>query len=213
MEPRLYKTIFFDWNKTLSYSRFWQQLESPHHPYHERGKEICKFLFGERRELISPWMRGIKSTDDILDEISTSIGISHDFLQKELKQSCENMSVEPDGVLDQIQLLRRKGVRCVIATDNMDTFRDYTIPALKLAELFDDFLISNELGVLKFDVDKEKRRIPFFDSYLIKHDLGYEDVVLIDDCVDDGFYAEVGFRIMQVRTPKDLTSYIQELLM
>ena len=212
MHSKQYKTIFFDWNKTLSYSRFWQQFEDPKHSHHHTGKLVFEFLFGERRDLIGPWMRGIKTTNDILSEVSRSTKIPHDFLFKELQQSCEQMTLEPEGVLKQIQLLRNKGVRCVIATDNMDTFRDFTIPALKLDELFDDFLISNEIGILKFDVDKDNQRIPFFDSYLKKFGLEYEDVVLIDDCTDDGFYANVGFSIIQVNKPEEVTEQLDTIL-
>jgi len=157
-------------------------------------------------------MRGKKTTADILDEVGKSTNTSAELLRTELKYSCEKMTIEPESVLGQIQRLRDSGIECVIATDNMDTFRDYTIPALGLADLFDDFLISNELGVLKFDIDSKKTKIPFFDEYLRSKGLSYGDVALVDDCVDDGFYADAGFRIMQVHKPGDLTKHVQALL-
>lgn len=205
------KTIFFDWNKTLSHSRFWEQLEDPAHPHHHDGKRAVRFLFNERRSLIKPWMRAEVSTPEILKEIAQATGVSYDLLFEELKLSCENMKLVSDTVVDQIQELRTRGVRCVIASDNMDTFRDFTLPKLKLDEIFDDFLLSNELGVLKHDVDKAGRKIPFFDDYLEKHNLKYDEVVLLDDTLDDGFYADMGLRMVHIMRPEDLHEYLDTI--
>ncbi len=74
--------------------------------------------------------------------------------------------------------------KCVIATDNMDTFTRFTVPALRLSEHFDGILNSFERGVLKQDIDEQNPdRIPFFDEYLREYNLQCEDVVLTDDCI------------------------------
>jgi len=199
-----HKTIFFDWNKTLSHSQFWEHLEDPDHPNSREGAVISNFLFNENRELLNPWMRGEMSTDDVLIKISEKTGISFQFIRQELEHSCRNMRLVADEIVDLIQKVRSAGIQCVIATDNMDTFRTYTIPHMRLDDIFDDFLISCELGVLKFDIDKGHKRIPFFDTYLSEHNLNYSDVVLLDDCTDDGFYHAMGFQIVQIRQPADL---------
>ncbi|MCR4323171.1 MAG: HAD family hydrolase, partial [Candidatus Azambacteria bacterium] len=118
--------------------------------------------------------------------------------------SCQNMSYAFDGLLKIIQDLRKSGIKCVIATDNMDTFRRWTIPGMNLKKYFDDFLISNELKNMKFDIDRKNNIIPFFDSYLKENNLNYGDVALIDDCIDDGFYGENGFDILQTNSPESL---------
>ena len=211
MKETCYKTIFFDWNKTLSYSNFWQQLEDKSHPHHKEGEKICQFLFNGNRALINPWMRGTTDTQHIVTKISEGTDISHTLILKQLEEGCRNMVLVPDGIIDLIQKAHHQGINCVIATDNMDTFREYTIPSMKLEDVFDDFLISNELETLKFDVDKKNRKIPFFDKYLKKHDLKYKDVVLLDDCVDDGFYNNVGFKIVQINKPIDVKSFMEHL--
>lgn len=205
------KTIFFDWNKTLSHSRFWEHLEDPTHPRHSDGKAIVQFLFNEQRSLLKPWMRGELSTHEILSKINAGTGILYDFLLQELKVSCEDMSLVHEGIVDQIQELRNRGIRCVIASDNMDTFRTYTLPVLKLDDVFDDFLLSNELRVLKHDIDREKKRIPFFENYLRELDLKYSDVVLLDDTLDDGFYAYMGLQIVQVTKPDDVYTFLESV--
>lgn len=212
IDSTLPKTIFFDWNKTLCYSRFWEQLEDPLHPHHDDGKTVSKFLFQENQSLVDSWMRGGYSANDILNLVSSSTDIPFDLLETELKLSCENMRIVPGGVLSLIQELRALGVRCVIASDNMDMFRAFTIPSLKLDEYFDDFLLSNERGLLKFDVDREHRVIPFFDEYLQSNQLTYSDVLLFDDHVGDGYFAEVGFPIFQIKHEGELAEHLMGLL-
>lgn len=120
------------------------------------------------------------------------------------------MNFVSEEIVHLIRKVRTTGIRCVIATDNMDTFREYTIPRMNLDALFDDFLISCELGVLKFETDKIRKRIPFFDNYLTENNLRYSDVLLFDDCVDDGFYQDMGFQIFQVSRPHDLITYLSQ---
>lgn len=83
----------------------------------------------------------------------------------------------------------------MIATDNMDTFERFTIPAMKLNELFDDFLISHSLKVLKEDI--QENSISFFDEYLNKNKLTYQETVLLDDCIEKtGTYDKLGLNII-----------------
>ncbi len=157
-------------------------------------------------------MEGRLSTEYILEQIKTGTGISKDFLQEELIKSCENMKFAFSGLDKLVLNLRRNGIKCVVATDNMDTFRKYTIPGMKLHDIFDDFLISCELGVLKFDIDKERGKILFFDTFLSKENKNYNQVILLDDHTDSGFYASKGFQIFQIFEPQELKNFLNLII-
>ncbi len=205
-----YQTIFFDWNKTLSNSLFWEQLGNPEHERHSWDADISRYLFEENRHLVSEWMKGVIDARGIVEKISLCYGYSADILSEDLAESCRNMEFVSEEVLPLIQELRRNGVRCVIATDNMDMFARYTVPALKLIEYFDDILVSFDKGLLKFDVKNDA--IPFFDGYLMENNLSYKDVVLIDDRIDtSGTYEKQGFDILQVFGPDDFVGKLKQL--
>ena len=144
-----YKAIFFDWNKTLSNSLFWEQLGDFNHERHEWNENISTYLFRDNKNLISDWMRGEIADKEIVNRISLQFGYSSDVLLEDLIDSCRNMKLVSDEVITLVQRLRQKGIRCVIATDNMDTFRKYTVPALELEKYFDDILVSSDSGVFK----------------------------------------------------------------
>ncbi|MDZ7611931.1 MAG: hypothetical protein U5L10_04165 [Candidatus Moranbacteria bacterium] len=192
-----YKTIFFDWNKTLSNSLFWEQLADPNHQRHNWHKDIINFVFVENKHLIKDWMRAKTNEEEIVDMISERFGYSKELLRKDLEQSCRNMQLVDNEILPLISQIRKKGVECVIATDNMDTFMKYTKPSLSLEKHFDDFLVSFDKKMLKFNV--EENPIPFFDDYLRSKKLSYKDVLLIDDCIDkSGVYDKLGLKIWKI---------------
>ena len=205
-----YKVVFFDWNKTLSNSLFWEQLGDSHHKRHDWNENISTYLFKENKNFISDWMRGEINDRKIVEHISVRFNYSSDELLEDLAESCRNMKFVSDDVITLVKKLRKKGTRCVIATDNMDTFRKYTVPALELEKYFDDILVSADNGLFKFDTEDTK--IPFFDDYLQEHNLRYEDVVLIDDCVDtSGVYKRAGFDILQIFDPADFIRKLRQL--
>lgn len=205
-----YKVVFFDWNKTLSHSLFWEQLRNPEHDRYSWYDNISTFLFRDNKNLISDWMRGEIDDKEIVNRISLRFDYPSDVLLEDLIDSCRNMKLVSDEVIVLVKKLRLKGVQCVIATDNMDTFRKYTIPALELEKYFDDILVSSDSGVFKFDAKDEK--IPFFDEYLKKRNLKYEDAVLIDDCIDmSGIYNKLKFDILQVSNPDDFVKKLRKL--
>lgn len=210
MRKTNYKTIFFDWNKTLSHSLFWSQLADPKHERHNWHKNIVDFIFVKNRNLIDDWMRAKFDEKYVAKLISKEFGYSENLILKDLAESCRNMQLVSDEVYELIGRIRNNGTRCVIATDNMDTFLKYTKPALKLENYFDDFLISFEKKLLKFDV--EENSIPFFDDYLKNNRLTYADVLLIDDRVDkSGTYTKLGFRILQITNSDDFLEKLRRL--
>jgi FMN phosphatase YigB (HAD superfamily) len=205
-----YKTIFFDWDNTLSNSLFWEQLADPSHPRHSQHNNIINFLFTKNKSLVRDWMRGKLDKEYIASLISKEFGYSKNSIIDDLKISCKNMHFIDNSILKLINKIRRKGINCVIATDNMDTFMEYTKPALKLDNYFDDFLVSFNEKCLKFDT--KDNSIPFFERYLNKKKLAYEDVILFDDCNDNsGTYKKLGFTILQISTFADLLKNLEKL--
>ncbi len=210
MKNKDYKTIFFDWNKTLSHSLFWSQLANPKHERHEWYKNIGNFIFVKNTHIINDWMRGDIDEDHIADMIFDAFAYPKKQVIDDLAESCRQMQFVSEDVLPLIKKIRVKGVKCVIATDNMDSFSKYTVPALNLLHYFDDILVSFERKKLKFDC--EEGFIPFFNAYIIREGLTYDDVVLVDDCIDkSGIYGHLGFNIAQVHDSDDFVEKLQKL--
>jgi beta-phosphoglucomutase-like phosphatase (HAD superfamily) len=108
--------------------------------------------------------------------------------------------------------LRRRGVRVVIATDNMDSFSRFTVPALGLSEMFDDILNSFELKALKADCDAGGRSL-FFQPYLRAQELAPAQCVLIDDAQPTPEYCGqmgLGYRLATAAAP--LPQHLRALL-
>ncbi len=203
------KIIFIDWNKTLSYSLFWEQLQTEEHRYHPYGDQIIHSLFNIDLNLINDWMLGKHTTEDVCNFISEHVKLPANIIQQELIVSCQHMKFIDKVIPRLLTKIRKKGIRVVIATDNMDTFRRFTMPALKLEEHFDDFLISSELGVFKYTFTDDK--IPFFDTYLQAYNATYQDVALLDDSPEQtGTYEKKGFVIRDVQDKSDLIRYLKE---
>lgn len=207
---KCYKTIFFDWNKTLSNSLFWDQWKDSAHPRHEWYAPLSRYLLGENMPAVMEWMRGKVSAEEIATMLADHLGYSREAIFQDLKESCESMRLVSDEIFPLVRKLRKNGTKCIIATDNMDTFTRFTVPALRLSEHFDGVLNSFETGMLKFDTEGDA--IPFFDGYLIEKNLNYKDVVLIDDCIDkSGTYEKRGFDILQVFSPDDFVEKLKQL--
>lgn len=207
---KTYKAIFFDWNGTLSTSLFWDQWKDSAHPRHKWYVPLSRYLLGENMPIVMEWMRGKVTAEDIARLLGDRFGYSRETIFQDLKESCEAMRLVSDEVLPLVQKLRRSGMKCVIATDNMDTFTRFTVPALRLSEHFDGVLNSFDIGSLKFDTNGDS--IPFFDEYTEKNDVKYKDAVLIDDCIDkSGVYKKLGFDILQISSPDDFVGRLRQL--
>lgn len=155
-------------------------------------------------------MRGTTTEEAILKKMSQDTGIDASLIQQELAYSCRHMSLCSLDIENLVRVLQQKGILVVVATDNMDTFRRYTVPALKLDDLFDDILISSEIGMLK-DGPEPRDAIPFFDNYLLSKGLQYSDAVLLDDSPDSsGKYQKLGFERVLIDTPLKLVAVLEE---
>lgn len=211
MVNQSYKTIFFDWNNTLSTSLFWEQLNNPAHPRYDWYQKIADFVFIENQPLVDRWMKGGCGHEYIIRMISDKLGYPPDIILSDLIESCRTMKIVSEEILSLVKRLREKGIKCVIATDNMDTFGKYTVPALRLKDHFDDILVSCDKKIFKFEVGDGT--IPFFDDYLKNKQLIYRDVILLDDTIDkSGTYQRLGFDIMKIAGTEGLVSELKKII-
>jgi len=193
-----YKVLFVDWDGTLSNSRFWSRWRN--NPDDKtRYDLIQKVLFTEDkgRHLVKDWMRGLRGYPDILHYVSDATGIPYDNLVSELRYSAENMEYIDADSITIIQKLRNAGIKVVIATDNMDTFRNWTIPRLKLETLFDGILVSDTNRALKTDLHNNGTSM-FFARYLSQSGVRPEETVLIDDNLDTKIVEQLGMNFLHV---------------
>lgn len=178
-----YKIVFIDWNGVLSGSKFWWHLEDKKHPKSELFEKIETSLYGNLRHLLKPWMRGELKTEDVIKTTADEGGLDYDEVLQEFIHSCKTMQFVSEDVPSYINELRSNNVKVVIATDNMDSFSRWTVPALKLHELFDGYINSYDIKAMKGDFN-EKGKSLFFYNYLKKYDLKSGEAVLIDDSED-----------------------------
>jgi FMN phosphatase YigB (HAD superfamily) len=205
------KTLFIDWGQTLSISRFWSQLSEANHPYHYYHEIIIDWLFNKNCQLVEQWMLGAVTAEQVCHELALKNGLNQSVIFKTLQESCQQMSLCFPELPKIVSQIKQKGLKVVIATDNMDTFRRFTIKSLGLDKIFDDFLISCELKALKYSTKND--RITFFDQFLEANNLSYNEVELLDDSLDkSGVYQKLGFKIKLIKNSngllKNLKSYL-----
>ncbi len=205
------KTIFIDWDKTLSTSVFWEQMKNSDSSHIHDFDRLEEFVFKQNKQLVSDWMFGKYNSEEICKKVSKSIGLNYKTVFRELVMSTANMRFVDFRIPSILKRIRKKGLKLVIATDNMDTFRRFTIPGMKLYDFFDDFLISNELKCFKYHISGGK--LPFFEDFLKTNKLSYKEVILIDDSVEKtGYFEKIGFRIKYIKDKKDLLNHLNEYI-
>lgn len=178
-----YKVIFLDWNGTLSSSKFWGHLENEGYPNSYLFPIIENSLFGNLRHLINPWMRGIKTSEEIINEISADSKLDYDLIFREFVIGCKKMKLVSHEVEKMINFFRKKGIKMIIATDNMDSFSRWTVPSLKLKNLFDNILDSFTLKNLKNDFANDGESM-FFRKFMSKNKIKKGESIIIDDSED-----------------------------
>lgn len=177
-----YKCLFVDWHLTLSTSIFWQHLSDPTHPHYSLFDYMQASLFQPSApgRWLLPWMRGQLTSEEVMASVCQGTDFDAAFVLEELIVSCQRMSLVAETIPAYVANLRAKGLRVVIATDNVDTFHLWTVPSLGLDTLFDDMLSSYQLRVLKEDKDQAGQS-PFFSNYLQAHHIGPGESLLLDD--------------------------------
>lgn len=206
-----YKVLFIDWDGTLSRSRFWSRWRD--NPDDTRYASIQKVLFNDDNgsRLVNDWMRGLVTYAKVLHYVSDTTGISYDQLVSELRYSAENMEFIDADSVNVIQKLRNAGIKVVIATDNMDTFRHWTVPALGLESLFDGFIVSDTRGALKTDMHSDGTSI-FFDHYLSQSMAAPHETVLIDDNLKTKIVEQLGMNFLHVNEAQPLSVHLDRIL-
>lgn len=170
------KVIFIDWHCTLCSCTLFHELQ---HKDYMLFDKLDNRLFEELDpKLFEKWMRGDLNKEQVVKMLAAD-DLDAAKIGQLLKENCEKMHFDRKDFLNWVKKIRKKGRRVVIATDNIDTFCDYTVPALKLDRHFDDIISSYNIKHLKEDIDGKK--MMFFDSYLKSHNITYDEAILIDD--------------------------------
>lgn len=210
MTSMSYDVIFIDWDGTLSRSRFWEQWAND--PIRKKDNQLIQERFFQTTpEMLETWMRGALNTEAIVEEIARRTGLEAKVLLSGLQESCKQMKLLDSTALDLIVKVRKQGMKVVIATDNMDTFTRWTVPALQLHHYFDDILNSHFLKALKKD-KKEDGTSAFFGGYLQKYSIEPGRSVLIDDSSRNVVVEEFGMGYVKVGQDVTVTSILGELL-
>ncbi len=201
------KVIFLDWNGTICNNVFWEQLNND--TTKNIFNKITKSLFINNCNLIKPWMKNELSFNDIISTICEETYFNKNFLKEQLLISSINMNYINLEIPNIIKTIQNKGIKVVLASDNMDIFR-YTITNLKLDLLFDDLLLSNEIGYLKSEYNIENKSL-FFNRYLEKQGISYNNCVLIDDSEEIADTCKkIGINNIKINNINDIKNILME---
>ena len=201
-----YKVVFIDWDGTLSRSRFWDRWIGT-----DKYDHIQKALFTDGLEYIRLWMTGLMTYGQVLQYVELVTQIPYEELAAELEYSARHMKFIDNDAINLIQALRSSGVKVVIATDNMDTFRLWTVPELGLDHLFDGILTSDTNGALKSQ-SYDDGTSTFFTQYLSQNGIQPGESVLIDDSLDTNVVEGFGINFLHVNETSSLTEHLETLL-
>jgi FMN phosphatase YigB (HAD superfamily) len=202
------KAIFIDWDGTLSNSLFWERW-SKDPIYQSKYASIQKVLFRDSQDLLYDWMRGFRSTAFVVSYVSDTANIPYDDLINELRYSCENMEFIDRAAIDMIQSVREKGTKVIIATDNMDAFRHWTMPSMQIDGLFDGVLISDTIGALKAEMYSDGTSL-FFHHYLSQNNIKPHETVLIDNSLGNKVVEKFGMNFLHVNPENTLTRHLTQ---
>lgn len=148
MSNKTLSLILFDFDGVLSNGKFYSQLQDSHPTTHQK---IMEELFAkESRPLISEWMRGKLSYEDIHNLISKNVGQDAEWLNNALIESVKMMSLNQE-LLKFALRARKLGIKTAVFTDNMDIFDRVFVQHSKLLDLFNFVFSSSNFGKLKLD--------------------------------------------------------------
>lgn len=159
--------LFIDFDGTLCHDKFWRSL-SP-----ELLSKIKLFEFDEE-QIAQRWMRGEFTSEEINRRVAPLIGMDYQELWDLFVENCSTMEVSKD-LLETLSNLRSR-YHVVLMTDNMDSFDQFTVPALHLEDYFD--LIVNSYNKKRGKEDESGKN---FTEVLQSYDSAIEDSILIDN--------------------------------
>ena len=160
--------LFCDFDGTICYQRYWRSLPT------ELYEKVQNLLFRDDKTIVSAWMRGAYTAEEINQYVANGIGMPFDELWKTFEDDCKNMQVSKQ-TLEKLSSLREK-YTVILTTVNTDSFSRYTVPALELEKYFDHISNSYFEKKLKTDTDGE-----LFVEYAKKYDVSIEQCVVLDD--------------------------------
>ncbi len=199
------RAVFVDWAWTLSTSLFWEPRLGRRLSAADSSR-VGNYVFSQA-ELLRLWMLGAMAAEDVCVQAGRTLGLAAADLLGDLEHSCRNMEFHDRASVGALRAIRRRGIKVVLATDNMDTLPRWTAPALRLRGIFDAILDSASLGALKNDV--VDGHSPFFGPWLSDHGIAPSEAVLVDDSPASSATA-IGLRIRPVEHPGQLVSVLAE---
>jgi FMN phosphatase YigB (HAD superfamily) len=163
--------LFIDFYKTLNHEKYWHSLPP------ELWEKLQKSFFDEdrnKRAVVKDWMIGKYTSREVNEIVSKNLGVPFDYLWKIFVDDCKTMSISIK-TLEKIAKLRDK-FTVILMTGNMDSFSEFTAPALHLEKYFDYISNSFHEGKQKDDNGGE-----IFSEYAKKFNSSVQDSFLIDD--------------------------------
>lgn len=175
-----YKVLFVDWHNTLSTSIFWGHLQDAKHPRHDLFRILQPLPSEIHRTMFTPWMRGSVTSEEVIHAIAQKQNLDYNLIFREFIFSCQCMQFVSEEIVDLVSRLRARGIKVVIATNNVDSFSRWTVPGMGLNEIFDGIINSFDMKALKWDVDQGGQSL-FFADFLHTHYIRPGESALIDD--------------------------------
>lgn len=166
------KAIVSDFDGVLCSDYFYHTLAN-------KDPEIYEFinanLFKENKWMVKDWMRGKITAVDINMYLSQKTNRSYEFFKDTLEESVRAMSLN-QGLLKFLSVIKSKGVKTGLLTDNMDVFESITVPEKHLLTIFDQIVPSFKYGMLKGD--EEGKLLDVTRDLL---GVNYEEILVLDD--------------------------------
>lgn len=202
------KVVLFDWYNTLSKSVFFEGVGLPTEDY----LKIEQALFqspSAKSGLINSWMRGAENWRGVMGMVSRYSGLQFNYVSEAFVESCKRMHFVVDNLSEQMESLKQRGYGVCVATDNMDSFREFTVPALGMRKMFKHIFNSYDLRSLKRDrnVDGSSK---FFGQVTRRIDCSLDKLTLVDDSVIPNF-SDWSIRFIQVTKEGGLTQALAEI--
>lgn len=191
--------LFIDFHGTISFYSFWHSFDI------QTFSRINKCLFSENRHLVREWMVGKHSSEDIVEQVSRSLGMDYNFLWHRFVSDCKNIAVCQKS-LEYIQAVSPY-FTTVLITENMDTFHRFVEPELYLSRTFDEILCSYDERQSKNDTSGI-----LFKQALKKWRSSIHESILIDDSKQVcAIFSELGGKALRVTNEFPATNHLQNL--
>lgn len=170
-------------------------------------------MFINHKDKIIPWMKGGYTSEDMLSLVAEETQTDFNNLLKEFIIGCQKMEYCSPSIPNLVKNLKDKQIIVCIATNNMDSFTRWTVPAMKLDSLFDEILNSFYLKALKHDLDENGQTL-FFKKFFNKFKvIKPENCIFIDDGEDKmGIIGKLGIDYRKINVSSALEQELLKIL-